>query len=299
MNSEGEAPVELTVVIATASRAAKLERTLGALANVSSGSPSFQVVAVVDGPDPETLEVLANRWPFPLHLEVQPRRGAAAARNRGCRAASGAYVLFLNDDTPPHPKCLRVHWEAQRRYGPCLVLGQTAWDPETPSTPYMRWLAPAGHQFNFLRLKPYAEAPWDACWATNLSLPRQWAVEEPFDEAYPGAGGEDSEWGYRLWRRGRKLVYVPEAVCTHDHRYEGPADFRGRARGAGAGAVRTVRRHPELFTKLVVRPTAALAARVLSLAIPGRGYRAKLWDLDYRWHYLRGVVGQFLRREDP
>ncbi len=279
-----------SVVIPTAGRAFKLARVLEALGAQEEKTPSFEVVVVMDGEDPETRRVVERSWPFPLSVAAQPRRGAAAARNLGCRVAGAPVVLFLNDDTRPHPACVRSHWEAHRRFGPVGILGYTAWDPEASTTPYMDWLAPAGHQFNFSRLKPYGFIPWDACWTTNLSVPRSWVLAEPLDEGFPGAAGEDSEWGYRLWRRGWKILYLPDASCYHDHLYHGPEDFRVRARMAGAGARRAVRRHPELAWTFLVKPLVAWAVRALTLILPGRGYRRKLWDLDFRWHYVVGMV---------
>lgn len=282
--------VDVSVVVATAGRASKLVVSLESLAGVGAGTPPFEVVVVLDGEDPDSRRVVEKPWPFPLSVAAQPRRGAAAARNLGCRVARGPRVLFLNDDTKAHPACLRVHWEAQVTYGPVGVLGYTAWDPHTPVTPYMQWLAPAGHQFNFSRLQPYRAIPWDACWTTNLSVPRWWVLAEPLDEGFPGAAAEDSEWGYRLWRRGWEIRYVPDALCFHDHLYRGPRDFRWRARSAGAGARLVVGRHPELAWTFMVKPALAWAVRALTLALPGKGYRQKLWDFDFRWNYLLGMV---------
>lgn len=170
------------------------------------------------------------------------------------------------------------------------LVGFTDWDPNVPVTAYMRWLAPTGHQFNFSKLKPYGVIPWDACWATNLSVPRSWVLSEPVDEGFPGAAAEDSEWGYRLWRRGWEIRYVPDALCFHDHAYHGPIDFRLRARMAGAGTRLVVRRHPELAWVFIVKPVLAWAARALSLALPAGEYRQKRWDFDFRWNYLVGMV---------
>lgn len=284
------AEVELSVVIPTAGRASKLATTLQGLGALAEGTPPFEVVVVLDGEDAETRRVVEKPWPFPLLVAAQPRRGAAAARNLGCRVASAPVVLFLNDDTRPHPACVRAHWERQVKYGPVGVLGFTDWDPTVPVTAYMQWLAPAGHQFNFSRLSPHRPIPWDACWTTNLSVPRSWALTEPLDEGFPGAAAEDSEWGYRLWRRGWKILYIPEAVCFHDHLYRGPKDFRFRARTAGAGARLVVQRHPELAWVFVVKPVLAWGVRALSLALPSREYRRKTWDFDFRWHYLLGMV---------
>jgi hypothetical protein len=171
-----------------------------------------------------------------------------------------------------------------------MTEGLVAWDPEVDVTPYMRWLAPAGHQFNYTRLTPGRPIPWDAVWATNLAVPRRWVIEEPFELALPIGCLEDTEWAFRQYRRGRHAVYVPEAVVLHDHRYAGPGDYRGRARQFGAAARHVVRLHPGLAWRFMARPLAAAVVRAASVALPSMRRRERLWDLDFRLNYVAGLL---------
>lgn len=281
---------QISVIIATSGRAEKLEKSLIGYASLAPGTPSFEVVVVLDGDDPATRETCAKPWAFPVHVLSQARSGPGPARNLGATAACGRLAVLLNDDTRPHPENLLAHAEAQSRLGPCVAIGRTEWDPEKPRTPYMRWLAPEGHQFNFGRLDPSRPVPWDACWATNLAIPKMWLDETPFDPAYPWPAVEDGEWGYRLIRSGRHLRYVPEAVCYHDHRYEGPAQYRQRARNAGAASRYLVGRHPELAWAVMGRPVIAAGVRLASLVWPGRWRRDFTWDMDFRANYVLGML---------
>jgi len=280
----------VSVAIVTLGRAAKLERALRALAALAPGSPPFEVVVVLDGDDAATTAVLQRDHPFTLRLFTQEHAGAGPARNRAAHEARGELLLFLNDDTRPDPVCLSAHVAAQERHGPCLGAGLVTWDPEAETTPYMRWLAPAGHQFNFSRLTPGKPVPWDAVWATNLAAPRPWVLDEPFASSFPPGCLEDSEWAFRQYRRGRHGVFVPAAVAFHDHHYAGPADFRDRARTFGTAARSVVARHPGLTVRFTLRPLAAAVARAVSLAWPSRHRRQRLWDLDFRVNYLIGLL---------
>jgi GT2 family glycosyltransferase len=154
----------------------------------------------------------------------------------------------------------------------------------------MRWLAPGGHQYNYRRLAPGKPAPWDAVWATNLAVPRAWVLDEPFDPAFPVGCLEDSEWAFRQYRRGRRSVFVPEALAFHDHRYAGPTDYRGRARVFGAAARYFILRHPSLAWRFTLRPLAAAATRLATLVMPLPRRRERLWDLDFRLGYLTGLL---------
>ncbi len=293
-NSSGGRGVEpaISVVIATVGRAEKLGRSLRAFDTLHPDTPAFEVIVVLDGADPATRIVAHEQHRFPLRLFEQPRSGNGPAKNLGAEHALAPYLVFLNDDTRPDPACLIAHLRAQTRYGPCTLVGQVVWDPEQEITPYMTWLAPNGHQFNFSRLEPHEPVRWDACWGAHLGVPRDWFLEEPFDAAFPYASLEDTEWGFRLTRQGRPIRYEPDALCFHDHRYDGPADYRPRARISGAATRYTVRRHPAMFWPLILRPASAAVASALLALWPGRWRRDTLWDLDFRWNYVWGVLSR-------
>ncbi len=288
--------IGISVVIATAGRPAQLDTSLAAYDRLDPATPSFEVIVVCDGEEQTSLELCEKPRHFPVRVLSQQPAGPGPARNLGAASARGELVVLLNDDTRPDPGCLLEHASAQARLGPCVAIGRVEWDPDQLPTPYMKWLAPEGHQFNYGRLDPEQQAPWNACWATNLSVPRGWLLQEPFDPDFPVLAVEDGEWGYRLFRSGRQLRYVPESVCFHDHRYEGPADFRQRARTGGAASRYVVRRHPELTWTLIGRPVAAAAVRATSMLWPGNWRRDMLWDLDFRSNYAFGIVQP--RRKD-
>lgn len=284
------APPEISVVIATVGRPQQLERSLAEYESLAPGTPSFEVIVALDGEDEASRAVAARPWGFPLALVAHRRAGTGPTKNLGARAARAPYLLFLNDDTRPHPDCLLAHAAALRRHGPGIFVGHVDWDPEHEITPYMGWLAPAGHQFNFRRLAPESAIGWDACWGAHLGVPRAFFQDEPFDPDLSLPSLEDIEWGYRQARRGRTLRYLASALSFHDHRYEGPRCYRRRARFSGAAARYSARRHPELAWPLVARPAlAALAATALGLFKPRR---ETLWDLDFRWNYVAGLLSR-------
>ena len=281
---------EISVIIATVGRAEQLRASLDGYEKLGPGTPSFEVVVVLDGDDPDSRAVCKAPRPFPLRVLGQRRAGNGPAKNRGAEAAVGDLVVFLNDDTRPDPACLVAHARAQRDLGPCVVVGRVEWDPEAEVTPFMEWLAPAGHQFNFERLDPHRPAPYDATWGAHLAAPRSWLLEHPFDPRFPYPSLEDIEWGYRIAAAGLPIFYVPEAICYHDHLYRGPADYRFRARVSGAAARYVAARHRSLVWPLIVRPAAAAKARALTLLWPGNWKQEMMWDLDFRWNYVLGTL---------
>ena len=193
---------------------------------------------------------------MPLRVLVQENHGPAAARNTGVAAASGRWVAFLGDDTVPSPGWLAAHREAHRRRGddPHLgVIGYTGWHRRMRLNPFLRYINEHGLQFGYALIHDKEDVPFNFLYTSNLSLPRDLLLAEPFDLRFPHAAWEDIEVGYRLKKRGFRLVYEPAATVAHDH----PTDiarFATRQEKAGYCAVVFYRLHPELGAFLGVGP---------------------------------------------
>jgi len=91
----------VSVVLATFDQAARLPHTLGlVLAQHVSG---LEVVVVDDGSTDDTAAVLAAVTDPRLRTVHQANGGISRARNAGAAAATGDYLLFVDDDDRPHP----------------------------------------------------------------------------------------------------------------------------------------------------------------------------------------------------
>ncbi len=78
----------------------------------------FEIIVVVDGPDPETVAAVSEFAAEPVTVLALPANvGLAEARNTGVRAASGAWVAFLDDDDEWLPDKLAQQLDAATRLG--------------------------------------------------------------------------------------------------------------------------------------------------------------------------------------
>ena len=69
--------------------------------------PNFEIIVVVDGPNPATEAVLAAMADPRLRVLLNERAGGpGAARNRGAAVARGAWLAFLDDDDEYRPTML-------------------------------------------------------------------------------------------------------------------------------------------------------------------------------------------------
>jgi glycosyltransferase involved in cell wall biosynthesis len=292
----------VSVVIPTFERMDVLPEVLAGLAN-QRGAPGFEVVVVDDGSRDATAGFLrAYGGPLALTVLSQANRGPAAARNAGVRAAAAPLVAFLGDDTVPEPGWLAAHLSAhasRQGRGPLAVIGYTGWHPRMRTTPFLRHINEHGLQFGYALIEDPERVPFNFFYTSNVSLPRELLLAEPFDLGFPHAAWEDVEVSYRLQRRhGLTMVYEPAARVAHLH----PTDFARfsrRQQKAGESAVVFYRLHPELGGFLGLSPEGppppptgwrhplreGLVRALQNLPV----HTPRLWDETLRQHYIRGL----------
>ena len=172
----------------------------------------------------DQLTALRKLWrssaPTPDSLSDTFRCRTAArrpSRNYGIREAKGKLILFGDDDILPGPNLVAEHLAWHTKYPQACVgiLGLVEWSPEVEPTPFMDWLAEEGF-FEYGRLKAGEEAGFGCFYSCNLSLKTDFLRENGlFDEDFKAYGFEDTELGYRLEKKGLRLLYNPRAIGYH------------------------------------------------------------------------------------
>ena len=209
----------ISVIVPTCRPTSVLTRCLVSLAQQQLPSDELEVCVVFNGGAAARLD--GEPWPFRLSVTQICEGSAAAARNRGLACTSGELVVFLNDDVVLEPGCLAAHAEAQARLDrPGLVLGSATWPLYADSTVLDRLIAETSLVMFYDQMRPYAWYGFRHAWTLNLSVKREYAQREPFDERLRPVNFEDLEWAFRLERRcGLHVWYAPECAAVHDHRY--------------------------------------------------------------------------------
>lgn len=279
--ADSRVTVELTIIIPTFGRPAKLASCCAAIARQTLPPDSIEVLIGVDGPDQG--EAAAARRALP-RAKVIPgtHAGPAATRNRLLRDARAPIVLLLNDDVEPSPRCaeehVKAHRELERR--PALVLGDAPWRVHKPDRLFDRLVRETSMIFFYDQMVgPAAADPmhdWGFrhAWTLNLSIATDLArADGGFNEALGAACYEDLEWA---WRRreiaGAPVLFRPEAVVVHDHRYE-PAGYLERERLMGREALQLARVAPECAREVFGREIGSEAEIAYSRAFVERERR--------------------------
>lgn len=290
----------LSAIVPTKDRATALARTLSALAEQESVEGGVEIVVADNGSTDDTAEVLRRAHEkLPALVSVaQPKPGPAAARNAAVAAASGEVLVLLGDDTAPARSDLLAAHAAIHRASPDRLracLGRLEWNGQP--TEFMRWLDDGGPQFHYWELSPGEVDPAFYFYSSHLSLKRNIFEEAGgFDERFPFAAVEDTEFGGRLGALGLRLDYHPELVALHDHPTSIPTSLRRAIRVGQSAAL-----YNSLDTSIpnprvegpgpTVSLLATIASPLLAAAsrIPGpTGLRRRIWSLAHRCNYAVG-----------
>jgi glycosyltransferase involved in cell wall biosynthesis len=283
----------LSVVIPTRDRRGVLMTTLRALAAQRDVKGPLEVIVADDGSTDGSAELVRGSVfeAFDLKVLRLQARGPAHARNRGIEAATAPRVLLLGDDTIPVKGTAAAHL-VMAGGREVAVQGRIDWDPQQPVTEVMAFLAPAGPQFWFRDLINGGPVPWMQVLGSNLSAPRDWFLEEPFDERFTEACMEDTELSWRWRRRGWQVVWCSRSGCRHRHHYDAIEPFLDRQRRTGRWARLAVKTHPRLFFRLVAQPVAMFPGKYLAARLGSTdGQDRRSWDLRCRLSFLRGFLG--------
>lgn len=194
-------PDSATILIPTRNRPEDLQRCLELLlAQLPAG---FRILVCDDSSNTDTKTLIEERFPSVQRLEG-PRIGPGANRNTGARAATGRWLVFLDDDCLPQAGLLDAYRAAMHTDGEILAGPTLRSDAKKDS---LLWEAPRSASENEL-LPP----------SCNFAIPREVFLESGgFDERYR-ISFEDMEFFARLRLLGWPIRYLPDAVVEHPSR---------------------------------------------------------------------------------
>ena len=264
-----------------------LDAALAALGRQAYPPGLLEAVVVDDGSEPP---LAAPRGPLDVRLVRQPRRGLAAARNAGARAARHAILVFLDADLLARESLVEAHARWHHAVADALTLG------------FCAYADPAGLDAGTVRRHPgplaglFRERACDAPW-TERHMARTGDLTVPRDDLFRAVSGgnlgirrecfealgglsdgsfgrygwEDTEFGYRAQTRGLLLVPVRAAVAWHLGRFAPNRDVaKRRAVAAHSTAAAERIAHPAF------RPSAGgpYAVPRTAVTVHAEGHRA-------------------------
>lgn len=210
----------VSIILCTRNRALKLRHTLEAIQAFDVPEDAdYEVVVVDNGSTDDTSEVCAS---FEASSHGRLRRiflgvpGLSRARNAGFAVASGNLIAFLDDDILPHRDwLLEVCREFSR--DPALEALSGRVELFNPAD------SPIGVRRRTDRVSftcfGDAFSLFTGCsFAVRRTLIERVGLFDP-DLGIGGRFGsaEDSDFFYRTWKSGARMIYVPTVHVEHDH----------------------------------------------------------------------------------
>jgi glycosyltransferase involved in cell wall biosynthesis/peptidoglycan/xylan/chitin deacetylase (PgdA/CDA1 family) len=297
---------ELSVIIPSFNRSARLRSCLEALAVQTQLSQDFEIIVVVDGSTDDTMAMLESfEAPFSLRAFWQENAGQASARNRGIAEANGRVCLFLDDDIVASPGLVAAHLRAHDDAQEVVGVGQLTLALPEGADEYTVVFAESWRAHYEALDRGVVTPGWEDCYSGNLSAPREQLLECG-GFATDLVSGEDVELGYRLWKAGCTITYLPNAAGRQDER----KSFRELSRDAekaGEAALAFYRRDPDMLSEalasfcaggwrklLLTRFLLATRTPPVLLAwcgrlLPGPSRRRAWFGLIRKLCYWRGV----------
>lgn len=219
-STHGSRPL-VSVIIPTYNRAEILKECLGALALQDFPFGDFEIIVVDDGSSDDTAKAVQQaKSRFEIHYIHQNNRGPAAARNRGVRSARSDILLILNDDAVPSASLVAGHYYMHRKmqWGEKLaVLGTREYRNEDKllTLNFLYDQVPLSMRVYGLKAGFYPAAYFVTF---NISLKKKdFEALGGFDEEFPSAIAEDTEFGVRWQNSGGKIFFVPQLRAHHVH----------------------------------------------------------------------------------
>lgn len=274
---------QVTVVIATRNRPARLSAQLEALRAQTLDTVEFEVIVVDDASDdPEVADVLAaaEAAPSPRTTVIRNRAkiGTSAARNLGWRSAAAPLVAFTDDDCEAAPRWLAAGlaaWEGDLQR---FVQGRTA--------PIERERAALGI-WSYTIEVPELALEFQTC---NIFYPREMLERlGGFDAETHPTSGEDTDLAWRAIAAGATPVFAPDALAHHAVVAMTPRSLLRRA-WHFSDAIIPFGKHPELRRKRLIGGLFwnwshyLLMRGLLAAALPRRLWPLSLW---LAWPLLR------------
>jgi GT2 family glycosyltransferase len=190
-----------SLVVPTCDRPAALAELLERLRpeRLLMPAASYELIVSDDGMTGASAELVRTRFPG-VRFYAGPRRGPAANRNYGASRATGAWLVFVDDDCQPTEGWLRAI-AAEVAARPLDVVEGKIVAPDKKTSIFRR---------------DVENLHGDCFWSANLAVRREFFERiGGFDEDFLQAGGEDLELAHRFRTCGARTSFCTGAVINH------------------------------------------------------------------------------------
>lgn len=226
--------LELSVTICSWNTEALLRKCLRALEAVR-GEAEFEVIVVDNNSQDGSAAMVEREFPWVRLFRMAQNLGFTGGHNFAFEQRKAGHVFPLNSDAYVHQGCIRKVLDYARSHPEAGMIGPKLLNPDgSLQFSARRWPHPLAAAFRNTPLgrlfpknrftRDYLMADWahdevrEVDWVSGAAFFARAEVLErvgAFDPAYY-MYCEDVDWCFRAWQAGFKVMYLPDAVVTHE-----------------------------------------------------------------------------------
>lgn len=182
------------------------------LPTVIKFSADAKIIVVDDGSTDGTPEYLKEHFSAITCLHHDKNKGFSVSMNIGINHSKADYVVFLNNDVLPKKDYL----EKSLKYFKDTDLLGVSFNEESSSWPEVNWHS---GKFQFTRGKDKTKLHYSAWLSGGSAIVKREYLErlDGFNEIYSPGYWEDIDLGWRAWKKGYKIIWVPDSQVVHHH----------------------------------------------------------------------------------
>jgi len=219
--------MKLSILISTKNREKILIQTINSIISESDfDKANYEIIITNDG-EPFSEIDIANYQPYNINIVKNSGRGLAAGRNNGTKYAHGEVLLFYDDDILPTKNHFNRHVQLHDKYENVIITANRFYPDNliqiAKKTPFGRYKLQ--YEYNWLEglnLVPASVENQDVFYCETLAgfscsmRKTTYDIIGGFNENFPAAGCEDSEFFYRASKNDIKLIFDQSNICYHN-----------------------------------------------------------------------------------
>lgn len=210
--------LKISLVIPTYNRADVLDMTLARLGKQTVESDVFEVIVVDDGSSDHTKDVVNKHIDskrYDIRYFWHENKGPGYSQNYGIKQSSSDIVLLIADDILANEDLIEEHIKSNMQYSDSniAILGKAIQSVDLPKTVFHRYWDP----FRYDKIEGLKELPSIYFFGCNISFKKNYLLDNGLFLERQGAAHEDIELGYRLSKKGLRIIYNEKALGYHHH----------------------------------------------------------------------------------
>jgi len=269
--------MNVSVVITCLNEEQNIGSCLDTLIRQIYSGGAYEIIIVDGGSTDNTQDIVKKVMDADLsiRLVVELKKGTAAGRNAGVRAAQYDYIAFIDADCEAPPDWLEIlvkhYQQAVRKDEHIAAVGGTNRSPKG-SSGFVRAIGVALDSymgsFSSVQGRRFKSSVYVNSLATLNVLYNKESIMDigGFDESL-GSEAEDAEMNYRLYSSGHRFLFVPDSFVWHKMRPT-PKSWMKNMFRYGKGRARLLKRYPKMWAPGYVLPILFMLFITSTLLFP-------------------------------